>query len=124
MSDKTDCIDIDEINKDEMNDILEELKDIYDDLRNEYNKETADEDVKSDFSTLDKMFSNFFGYNEMELDAYLENLSDFTTGLHYLELDLGLENIDQAKMMKYMILLNNFTNRCLHKYYRLFNTKN
>lgn len=114
---------IDEINRDEMDDMLEELKEIYNTLREEYNKETADENVKSDFSTLDSMFSKFFGYYEMGLDEYLENLSDFTTGLHYLELDLGLGNSDQIKIMKYMVLLNNFTNRCLHKYYRLFSTK-
>ena len=110
----------DEIKMDEMLDLLEELKEIYNTLREEYNTENATKDVKNDFISLDAMFSKFFGFSEVSLSEYLENLSDFTTGLHYLELDLEPANIDQIKLTKYMVLLNNFSNRCLHKYHNLF----
>lgn len=112
----------DEINMDEMLDLLEELKEIYDTLREEYNTENATKDVKTDFVSLDAMFSKFFGFSEVSLNEYLENLSDFTTGLHYLELDLEPASIDQLKLTKYMVLLNNFSNRCIYKYHGLFHT--
>lgn len=110
----------DEINRDEMNDLLEELKLIYGDLREKYLVNSASNEVKSDFEELDKMVSNFFGYNEMILEEYLENLSDFTTGLYYLEIDLGLGNAEQMQVYKFMTLLNSFTNRCVYKYSNLF----
>ena len=112
--------DSNEINMEEMNDLIEEIKEIYGTLREQYLKEDADDTVKNDFSSLDKMMSNMFAYNTMSIDSYLENMSDFTTGIHYLELDLDLGNSDQIKITKYMVLLNNFTLRCMNKYHNLF----
>ena len=109
-----------EINREEMFDLLEEMKQMYGDLRAKYNTETASDNVKSDFSTLDKMISKFFGYGDMGLEEYLENLSDVATGIHYLELDLGLGHDDQLKVLTFMTLVNNFTNRCVCKYTDLF----
>lgn len=109
-----------EINRDEMNDLLEELKLIYGDLREKYFVNSASNEVKNDFEALDKMVSNFFGYDEMILEEYLENLSDFTTGLYYLEIDLGLGNSEQMQIYQFMTLLNSFTNRCVYKYSNLF----
>lgn len=114
MSDKN------EINREEMFDLLEEMKQMYSDLREKYNTEDASDNVKNDFTTLDNMVSKFFGYGDMVLDEYLENLSDVATGIHYLELDLGLGHDDQLKVLTLMTLVNNFTNRCVCKYTDLF----
>lgn len=117
---KTKMSDKNEINREEMFDLLEEMKQMYSDLREKYNTEDASDNVKNDFTTLDKMVSKFFGYGDMVLDEYLENLSDVATGIHYLELDLGLGHDDQLKVLTLMTLVNNFTNRCVCKYTDLF----
>ena len=109
-----------EMNMEEMNDLIEEIKEIYGTLREQYFKEDADETIKNDFKSLDLMMSRMFSYKIMSIDSYLENMSDFTTGIHYLELDLDLGNSDQIKITKYMVLLNNFTLRCMNKYHDLF----
>ena len=109
-----------DINREEMFDLLEEMKQMYGDLRAKYNTETASDNVKSDFSTLDKMVSSFFSYGEMTLEEYLENLSDIATGIHYLEMDIGLCHDDQLQVLRLMTLVNNFTNRCVCKYTYLF----
>lgn len=117
---KTKMSDKNEINREEMFDLLEEMKQMYSDLREKYNTEDANDNVKNDFTTLDNMVSKFFGYGDMVLDEYLENLSDVATGIHYLELDLGLGHDDQLKVLTLMTLVNNFTNRCVCKYTDLF----